>query len=84
MCYLKQSDYDSIISTSIRILKLIGNLQSRIVEFGGKKAATTSKEELDRVAVRTLVRRANAYLKKEQVYNAKSDLEKALEISPKD
>ncbi len=30
------------------------------------------------------MRRANAYLKKEQVYNAKADLEKALEISPKD
>jgi Tfp pilus assembly protein PilF len=30
------------------------------------------------------MRRANAYLKKEQLYNAKSDLEKALEISPKD
>lgn len=54
------------------------------MEFGEKKATLTSKEELDRVAVRTLVRRANAYLKKEQVYNAKSDLEKALEISPKD
>jgi tetratricopeptide (TPR) repeat protein len=32
--------------------------------------------------VRTLVRRANAYAKLNQYYNAKSDLEKALEISP--
>jgi Tfp pilus assembly protein PilF len=34
--------------------------------------------------VRTLVRRANAYLKTNQIYNAKSDLEKAAEIDPKD
>jgi hypothetical protein len=83
VCYLKANDYDSIISTSIRILKLINNIQSKIVEFGDKKA-TLSREELDKIAVRTLMRRANAYLKKEQVYNAKGDLEKALEISPKD
>lgn len=39
---------------------------------------------MNKISVRTLMRRANAYLKKGQVYNAKSDLEKALEINPKD
>ena len=70
---MKINDYDSIISTSIRILKIISNLQSKIVEFGDKKV-TLPKEELDKISVRTLVRRANAYLKKEQLYNAKGDL----------
>ncbi len=31
VCYLKISDYDSIVSTSIRIMKIINNLQSKIV-----------------------------------------------------
>lgn len=30
------------------------------------------------------MRRANAYLKTGQVYNAKADLEKALEVDPND
>ncbi len=58
-------------------MKIVNGLQSKIVEFGDKKS-TISKEELEKVSVRTLMRRANAYLKKDQVYNAKSDLEKAL------
>lgn len=40
------NDYDSIISTSIRILKLVNNMQSKIVEFGDKKSNTISKEDL--------------------------------------
>lgn len=37
---------------------------------------------MKKVSVRTLVRRANAYIKTSQYYNAKSDLGKAFEISP--
>ena len=33
-----------------------------------------SKENLDKIMVRTLVRRANGYVKIGQIYNAKSDL----------
>lgn len=64
-------------------MKILNGIQSKIVEFGEKKT-TISKEDIEKISVRTLMRRANAYLKKEQLYNAKSDLEKALEISPKD
>jgi len=63
VCYLKLNDYESIISTSIRIMKIVNGLQSKIVEFGDKKS-TVSKEDLDKISVRTLMRRANAYLKK--------------------
>ena len=63
VCYLKMNDYDSIISTSIRIMKIINNLQSKVVEFGDKKIAI-SKEDLNKISVRTLMRRANAYLKR--------------------
>ena len=60
-------------------------MESKILQFGDKKEAIPiDKEELKKISVRTLVRRANAYIKTGQYYNAKSDLEKALEISPDD
>lgn len=54
-------------------MKILNGIQSKIVEFGEKKT-TISKEDIEKISVRTLMRRANAYLKKEQLYNAKSDL----------
>ena len=39
------------------------------------------REELRRVSVRTLMRRANAYVKTGQLYNAKADFERALELN---
>jgi hypothetical protein len=74
VCYLKLEDFDSIISTTIRILKIINNVQSKIVVFGDKKLPAIGKEELDKISIRSLMRRANAYVQKGQVYNAKSDL----------
>lgn len=74
VCYLKINDFDSIITTAIRILKIVDNVRSRIVEFGGKKISNIPPEEINRILVRTLMRRANAYLNKSQVYNAKADL----------
>lgn len=71
---MKLGDYDSIISVCIRILKVINNLQSKIVQFGDKRPTNMTKDELDKISVRTLVRRANAYLKTNQIYNSKSDL----------
>lgn len=71
-----------MLSTCIRILKLVNRLEEKILEFGGKKEASIGKEDLKKISVRTLLRRANAYIKTHQYYNAKSDLEKAFEISP--
>ena len=34
VCYLKLQQFDSIIATSIRILNIVNNLKSKIVEFG--------------------------------------------------
>ena len=82
VCYHKIQRYDDVLSTCIRILKLVNRLEEKILEFGGKKQTSISKEDLKKISVRTLVRRANAYIKTHQYYNAKSDLEKALEISP--
>ena len=82
VCYLILKQFDSIIATSIRILNIVNNLKSKIVEFGENKKTknTPSKEELNRIAIVTLMRRAEAYLKTEQIYNAKGDLEKAAEL----
>lgn len=54
------------------------------MEFGDRKNTGLNKSALDKIAVRALMRRANAYLQTGQVYNAKSDLEKAVEIDPND
>lgn len=53
----------------------MNNLKNKIVEFGDKKSNTNlTKPMLNKIGIRTLMRRANAYLKLGQVYNAKSDL----------
>jgi tetratricopeptide (TPR) repeat protein len=83
VCYQKIDKFDDVLSTCIRILKLVNRIESKVLEFGGKKDnPTIDKDELKKISVRTLVRRANAYIKTSQYYNAKSDLEKAYEISP--
>jgi hypothetical protein len=46
--------------------------------FGGKKEIPIDKDDLRKISVRTLIRKANAYIKTGQYYNAKSDFEKAL------
>ena len=52
-----------------------------MLAFGGKKEEPIRKEDLRKILMRTFIRRSNAYLKTSQYYNAKSDLEKALELS---
>jgi hypothetical protein len=52
-----------------------------VLGFGGKKEPPVDKEELRKISVRTLMRRANAYVRTGQLYNAKSDFERALEIN---
>lgn len=71
VCYMKLERWDDIVSTSIRSLNIINSQQSRIVSFDNTKV---SKEKLLEFEVRILVRRANAYLNLNQIYNAKSDL----------
>ena len=70
-----------MLSTCIRILKLTNTLESKVLGFGGKKEPPVDKEELRKISVRTLMRRANAYVRTGQLYNAKSDFERALEIN---
>jgi hypothetical protein len=70
---LKLEQYDSIISTSIRILKIVSNLQAKVIAFSAIKS-TIDPSELNKICIRTYMRRANAYLKTNQVYNAKADL----------
>lgn len=37
VCYHKIEKYDDVLSTCIRILKLVNRLEDKILEFGGKK-----------------------------------------------
>lgn len=86
VCYLKLQDYDSLVAVCIRIINAINNLNKRVVDFAkhNRSHSTLPKEVTDKILVRTLVRRANGYVNLGQVYNAKADLEKAIEIAPHD
>ena len=63
VCHQKLERFDDVLSISIRILKIVKGLESKILAFGGKKEAPIDKDELKKISVRTLVRRANAYTK---------------------
>jgi hypothetical protein len=41
VCYQKLEQFDDVLSTCIRILKLVSNLESKILVFGGKKDTIT-------------------------------------------
>ena len=82
VCYLKLQRWDDIVSTAIRSLKIIHNQQNRLVSFDNAKVDRDQKEKLREYEVRILVRRANAYLNLGQIYNAKGDLEKELQLNP--
>jgi tetratricopeptide (TPR) repeat protein len=84
VCYQKLELFDDVLSTCIRILKLVNSVESKVLGFGGKKEAPVDREELRKVSVRTLMRRANAYVKTGQLYNAKSDFERAIELNQDD
>ena len=82
VCYLKLQQWDDIVSTAIRSLKIIHSQQHRLMSFDNSKIDREQKEKLKEYEVRILVRRANAYLNLGQNYSAKGDLEKALQLSP--
>ncbi len=46
------------------------------------KTSKEEKEKIDSFESRFLIRRANAYLKQNLIYNAKNDLEEALKLDP--
>jgi hypothetical protein len=73
--------FDDVLSTCIRILKLVNTIESKVLVFGGKREQPVDKDELRKISVRTLMRRANAYIKSGQLYTAKSDFEKAIELN---
>jgi len=63
VCYQKLEKFDDILSTCIRILKIVNTIESKVLAFGDKKETVISKDDLRKISVRTLIRRANAYVK---------------------
>lgn len=57
-------------------------MKNKVISFEKHKLTTQEKETLRNYELRLLMRRANAYLKINQVYHAKSDFEEALKIEP--
>jgi dyslexia susceptibility 1 candidate gene 1 protein len=81
ICHLKNEEYDDIISSCVRGIKIIKNFKNRVISF--EKTTKDSKDKLNNFEVRFLVRRGNAYLKQGQVYNALNDMEEAFKLDPK-
>jgi hypothetical protein len=63
VCFQKLEKFDDILSTCIRILKIVNTIESKVLAFGDKKETVISKDDLRKISVRTLMRRANAYVK---------------------
>ena len=78
---MKNEEYDDIISSCVRGIKIIKNFKNRVISF--EKTTKDSKDKLNNFEVRFLVRRGNAYLKQGQVYNALNDMEEAFKLDPK-
>lgn len=81
-CYVHLAQYEDIISTSLRGLKIIRSYKNSILAFEDKKQSKEFREKLQSFEVRFLTRRANAYLQQQLIYNAKLDLEEAYKLDP--
>lgn len=81
-CFLKLEQFEDIITTCLRGLKIIRSYKNRVISWTNHKLTKEEKDKLINFESRFLVRRANAYLKQNLVYNAKTDLEEALKLDP--
>jgi len=57
-------------------------MKNKVISFEKHRLTPEEKEKLKNFELRFLVRRANAYLKINQVYHAKSDFEECLKLDP--
>jgi len=57
-------------------------MKNKVISFEKHRLTPEEKDQLRNYELRFLVRRANAYLKINQVYHAKSDFEEAIKIDP--
>ncbi|EAR87721.1 tetratricopeptide repeat protein (macronuclear) [Tetrahymena thermophila SB210] len=81
-CFLKLEKYEDIITNCLRGLKIIRSYKNRVISWTNQKLTKEEKDKLISFESRFLVRRANAYLKQNLIFNAKSDLEEALKLDP--
>ncbi|KAL4480776.1 hypothetical protein ABPG72_001645 [Tetrahymena utriculariae] len=81
-CFLKLEKYEDIITNCLRGLKIIRSYKNRVISWTNQKLTKEEKDKLISFESRFLVRRANAYMKQNLIFNAKSDLEEALKLDP--
>lgn len=81
-CQLQLEQFENIITTCLRGLRLISSLKNRVISFEKHRLTTEEKDNLKNFELRFLVRRANGYQKINQVYHAKSDFEESLKLDP--
>jgi tetratricopeptide (TPR) repeat protein len=80
VCHMELKLWDELIATATRALSLLEMQRARVMKFEGEKK--TQEKEYDKFTERLWVRRGNAYLEKGQIYNAKLDLAKVVELNP--
>ncbi|CAD8091287.1 unnamed protein product [Paramecium sonneborni] len=78
-CYFL-NQFDEIIGSCTRGIKIIQIQQNKILSF--EKITKEQRDKLQDFQIRFYVRRSNAYVKQNQIYHAKCDLQEALKLDP--
>lgn len=86
---LNLEKYEDVISKSIQGLRLIGRLTNSLVKIRSKdlcegmtELTLDERKKIKDYEIRLLIRRGNAYLKKGQIFHAKSDFQDSLKLDP--
>lgn len=80
VCYLKLERPDSVLAECLRCLKMITNVKQNFMS----KLYSDNREIIDEIEVKMRIRNAYAMTVLGQKYNAKQELQKALETRPDD
>ncbi|CAD8163326.1 unnamed protein product [Paramecium pentaurelia] len=80
ICCFFLNQFDEIVGSCTRGIKIIQIQQNKILSF--EKITKEQKDKLQDFLVRFYVRRSNAYVKQNQIYHAKCDLQEALKLDP--
>lgn len=81
VCHMELKLWDELISAATRAISMVEMRKSRVMKFEGENRNERASD-LDKFLERLFVRRGNAYLEKGQIYNAKLDLGRVVELNP--
>ena len=82
VCHSFLDQNDDIISDCIKGLRIISKFTKSIIKLEKEKLTKEQKEKMSQLELRFYIRKGNAFLKKGQIYHAKSDFEEAIKLAP--